>query len=247
MPIVLDVNGVPIYDPGTGAFFDSPGIVSPPYVSIDPGLASIAVATGGAALTPNLAPPTAGLAPALIGGFTPAYWQQLAAAQAIPATLPGGYAPGYAPPHTSMIPPTLKIAGIPAMGEGTLLPLLAKAAALGAAGSIGGDIVGWLKRNWKSILTDLGLAAATAVVTHWLDGSGPKPTKSNLRMMGHKVRRHHRRVSIGANPRVKTLIRVSKIVDRNTKAMYNRFRHAGLIHMPGRTRYSRGRARSRRR
>lgn len=52
-----------------------------------------------------------------------------------------------------------------------------------------------------------------------------------------KGKGRRRRYSIGANPRIGTLIKVSKVCDRHTKRMYHRFRHAGLIRMPRRTRY----------
>lgn len=54
-----------------------------------------------------------------------------------------------------------------------------------------------------------------------------------------KAARRRRRYTIGANPRLRTLIKVSRHTNKITKQFLNTARHAGLIRIPHRTQYRR--------
>ncbi len=94
-------------------------------------------------------------------------------------------------------------------------------------------VINWVKANWKWLAIAVGAAAAIALIIRWIQG-GRKPTRAEVGARG-KARRY----SIGANPRMGTLIKVGKRVDKITHRFVQRARHAGLIKVPGRTHYVR--------
>lgn len=79
--------------------------------------------------------------------------------------------------------------------------------------------VGWVKK--------LGILVAAGGIAVWLWNW----------LRGGSKKRHHKRLSIGSNPRIATLIRVGKRTDKLTRMFGSRMRHAGLIHSSYRHNY----------
>lgn len=77
--------------------------------------------------------------------------------------------------------------------------------------------------RWLAILAAL---AAAGIIAAWLYDWFKK-----------RGRKKHRRLSIGSNPRIGTLIKVAKATDKLTKRFGTRMRHAGLIHQGSRHTY----------
>lgn len=82
---------------------------------------------------------------------------------------------------------------------------------------------GVLGSGWFKLIAGLFAAGGiAATIFNWLKRGKNKKRK---------------RVSIGANPRVGTLIKVAKRTDRLTRQLMSRFRHAGLLQQPHRHSY----------
>jgi len=111
--------------------------------------------------------------------------------------------------------------------------------------SPGGAVVNWINKNWSKLAVGMGVVAA-AIAIYSLLRNGQKPTAKTLnKLAGKKVLKTTRRYSIGKNPRLGTLIKVSKRCDGITRKLVQRARHAGILHLPTRHSYSRGRYRRR--
>jgi hypothetical protein len=94
----------------------------------------------------------------------------------------------------------------------------------------------WFGSNWWKILVGAGAAGGISLVILGILGKlGGKSAVVNGMKVGGSKRR--KRMSIGANPRLATLIKVAKRTDRITRMFAQRMRHAGLIHSQTRHNY----------
>lgn len=127
-------------------------------------------------------------------------------------------------PQGPELPPRVLEAGLP------IIPLLT------TAGTVTVGAIKWLIQQYgqsavfQRIAQLVGVSAATAVISKVIAS-----LNDNQKVT---LRKRKRRYSIGANPRVGTLIKVAKFTDKLTRKMHNRFRHAGLIKMPRRHSYN---------
>lgn len=123
-------------------------------------------------------------------------------------------------------------AGITGLGAAIGLPGIASTVnSLVAGGQVAkaiSAIASFFGKN--KVLAVLAALAAAGLITYEV-----------YQLLHKKAPKRHKRYSIGANPRVSTLIKVSKVCDRQTRKMYQRFRHAGLIKIQGRHEYHRTR------
>ncbi len=86
-------------------------------------------------------------------------------------------------------------------------------------------VKGIFGKRWLAIL---GALAVGGIIAKWL-----------YDWFKRGRNKHRRRLSIGSNPRIGTLIKVAKRTDTLTKKFGSRMRHAGLIHSQTRHNYSR--------
>lgn len=116
--------------------------------------------------------------------------------------------------------------GISQPGVATLLTSLVTSGAVAKALA---TVKSWFGKSWWKVLLALVGIGLLAAAIAWI-----------IKKFSQKKSRR-KRYSIGTNPRLGTLIKVSRRCDNITSRFLQRARHAGLIKYPGRTVYRRSR------